>query len=55
MNHSPVTVGDSPIVFNVVTHNDGNGYSSQTGVFTAPTAGDYIFYAKVQDHSNTDE
>ncbi|KAK3102179.1 hypothetical protein FSP39_009402 [Pinctada imbricata] len=34
---------DDKIVFGDVTLNDGNGYNNQTGVFTAPYDGIYVF------------
>ncbi|XP_060076713.1 complement C1q-like protein 4 [Ylistrum balloti] len=38
---------NSPIPFDTVTINEGNGYSSATGVFTTPRDGVYMFYTSV--------
>ena len=35
----------NPYIFNATTFNDGNGYSTTTGKFTAPVAGIYYFHA----------
>ena len=39
----PGTTSGQTIVFNQVDTNLGGGYSSTTGVFTAPVAGTYVF------------
>nr|XP_022294299.1 cerebellin-2-like [Crassostrea virginica] len=39
------------LIFNQVISNVGNGYDPKTGVFTAPRAGTYIFYAAAVEYS----
>ena len=39
--------GDT-LVFPVVIYSEGTGYNPSTGIFTAPTAGTYVFYVSVQ-------
>jgi hypothetical protein len=34
---------NTDIIWNNVTHNDGNGYNTSNGRFTAPVAGKYLF------------
>jgi len=42
------SIESSPrIVFRHVTPNTGNGFSSSTGIFTAPYAGLYLFAARI--------
>uniref|UniRef100_A0A8W8JB26 C1q domain-containing protein n=3 Tax=Magallana gigas TaxID=29159 RepID=A0A8W8JB26_MAGGI len=36
------------LVFPVVIYSEGTGYNPSTGIFTAPTAGTYVFYVSVQ-------
>ncbi|XP_052710728.1 uncharacterized protein LOC128185092 isoform X2 [Crassostrea angulata] len=38
--------GDT-LVFPVVIYSEGTGYNPSTGIFTAPTAGTYVFYVSV--------
>uniref|UniRef100_A0A8W8J9B6 C1q domain-containing protein n=1 Tax=Magallana gigas TaxID=29159 RepID=A0A8W8J9B6_MAGGI len=56
-NHHAFTAGiasrnydwtGSTLVFPTVIYNEGTGYNSSTGIFTAPTAGTYVFYVSVQ-------
>ncbi|XP_052710470.1 uncharacterized protein LOC128184878 [Crassostrea angulata] len=39
--------GDT-LVFPTVIYSEGTGYNPSTGIFTAPTAGTYVFYISVQ-------
>ncbi|XP_045157121.2 heavy metal-binding protein HIP-like [Mercenaria mercenaria] len=41
INHALI---DQTVIFNKLLLNDGNGYSTHTGVFTAPREGMYMFY-----------
>uniref|UniRef100_A0A8W8MME0 C1q domain-containing protein n=2 Tax=Magallana gigas TaxID=29159 RepID=A0A8W8MME0_MAGGI len=44
----------STLVFPLVIYSEGTGYNPSTGIFTAPTAGTYVFYVSVQSaHQNT--
>ncbi|XP_065927339.1 putative leucine-rich repeat-containing protein DDB_G0290503 [Magallana gigas] len=56
-NHHAFTAGISTrnadwtggtLVFPVVIYSVGTGYNPSTGIFTAPTAGTYVFYVSVQ-------
>eukprot|EP00105_Crassostrea_gigas_P036987 XP_019921135.1 PREDICTED: complement C1q-like protein 2 [Crassostrea gigas] len=56
-NHHAFTVGissdnggwtGSTLVFPIVIYSKGTGYNPSTGIFTAPTAGTYVFYISVQ-------
>lgn len=42
------------LVFPVVITNVGNRYNPSTGVFTAPTAGIYVFFVNVHGYSSND-
>ena len=44
-----------PIIFNNTTFNDGNGYSTTTGKFTAPVAGIYLFTAHMLSSRSTSQ
>ncbi|XP_061193473.1 uncharacterized protein LOC133201698 [Saccostrea echinata] len=43
------------LVFNKVINNVGGGYNPNTGIFTAPVEGDYLFYVSIQSYSNNDD
>ena len=43
----------NPVIFNGTTFNDGDGYSTTTGKFTAPVAGIYFFTAHLLSTRNT--
>ena len=44
LSHDLSSIGNfQPIVFDVVTTNNGNGYNKADGIFTAPTSGTYVF------------
>ncbi|XP_065927102.1 putative leucine-rich repeat-containing protein DDB_G0290503 isoform X1 [Magallana gigas] len=56
-NHHAFTAGMSSsnngwtgdtLVFPAVIYSEGTGYNPSTGIFTAPTAGTYVFYVSVQ-------
>uniref|UniRef100_K1RBT2 Collagen alpha-2(VIII) chain n=1 Tax=Magallana gigas TaxID=29159 RepID=K1RBT2_MAGGI len=47
MNMSKSNCGGT-LVFPVVIYSEGTGYNPSTGIFTAPTAGTYVFYVSVQ-------
>lgn len=38
------------LVFPVIITNVGNGYNRSTGLFTAPIAGEYVFFVNVQSY-----
>ncbi|XP_048767991.2 complement C1q and tumor necrosis factor-related protein 9A-like [Ostrea edulis] len=42
------------LVFNKVLHNKGAGYDSSSGVFTAPSAGVYVFYVSITSYSDNE-
>uniref|UniRef100_A0A8W8JEB0 C1q domain-containing protein n=1 Tax=Magallana gigas TaxID=29159 RepID=A0A8W8JEB0_MAGGI len=59
-NHHAFTAGISSsnsdwtgdtLVFPVVIYSEGTGYNPSTGIFTAPSAGTYVFYVSVQSAS----
>ncbi|XP_062590538.1 multimerin-2-like [Saccostrea cucullata] len=45
--------GDT-LVFPAVITNEGNGYNPSNGIFTAPTAGMYVFFVNVQSYNGND-
>ena len=45
---SDYTWTGSTLVFPDVIYSEGKGYDSNTGVFTAPTEGTYLFYISIQ-------
>ncbi|XP_011430985.3 complement C1q tumor necrosis factor-related protein 3-like [Magallana gigas] len=42
----------STIVFPVVINNEGGGYNPDTGVFTAPRSGQYVFFVSAQGYGS---
>lgn len=40
------------IIFDTIEVNIGDGYSADTGIFTAPVAGTYFFLASITSHNN---
>lgn len=56
LTHSMTNLGPNQnIVFDHVESNFGNGYNSHHGVFVAPVAGIYVFYASLLSGSGTSE
>ncbi|XP_052709153.1 uncharacterized protein LOC128183949 [Crassostrea angulata] len=51
VSSSSSTWNSGTLVFPVVITNVANGYNPSTGVFTAPTAGEYVFFVNVQSYS----
>ncbi|XP_025098012.1 tripartite motif-containing protein 45-like isoform X2 [Pomacea canaliculata] len=45
------TMTRNPFIFDVVDYNEGGGYDTATGVFTAPVTGTYIFMANLYDQT----
>lgn len=43
---------NQPVVFDVVQYNAGGGYDKNTGIFTAPIAGTYVFTLSLQRHGS---
>jgi hypothetical protein len=54
MTTYPVFLTNASFLFDAVVNSVGGGYDNTSGVFTAPEAGDYIFYAQVMNHANSD-
>lgn len=48
VSSSSCSLNSGTLVFDVVIQNIGNGYNPRTGVYTAPTAGEYVFVVNVQ-------
>lgn len=51
--YNPQSTGDAPVIYNVTTTNTGSHYNTSTGKFTAPVAGNYIFYASAYSVATT--
>ena len=49
--HTPKLQPDQDIVFNDVITNIGNGYHKTHGIFVAPVAGVYVFYASLHAYA----
>lgn len=43
---------DQTIVFNHIISNEGNGYDSANGIFTAKVSGVYVFYVQIRGVQN---
>ncbi|KAK7110095.1 cerebellin-3-like [Littorina saxatilis] len=43
---------NQPVVFDVVQYNAGGGYDKNSGIFTAPKAGTYVFTLSLQRHGS---
>lgn len=54
MSSSSSTWNSGTLVFDMVITNVGNGFNPSTGVFTAPIAGEYVFFVNVQSYSTQD-
>ena len=51
--YNPQSTGDAPVIYNATTTNTGSHYNTSTGKFTAPVAGNYIFYASAYSVGTT--
>jgi hypothetical protein len=52
MTSSDSSWSGSTLVFNTIITTVGNAYNPSTGIFTAPTQGNYVFFVNVQGYSN---
>ena len=48
-----MTPGRSKIIFTETLYNHGNGYNNNTGAFTAPVAGTYLFTGQLCSNHGT--
>ncbi|XP_046556369.1 complement C1q tumor necrosis factor-related protein 3-like [Haliotis rubra] len=45
---------NTPLIFSTILYNEGSGYSTSTGTFTAPVSGTYVFWTHLAlTHANT--
>ncbi|XP_062574645.1 complement C1q-like protein 2 [Saccostrea cucullata] len=51
MSSSSSSWNSGTLVFPSVITNEGNGYNPSNGIFTAPTAGMYVFFVNVQSNN----
>ena len=42
-HNQSINSNQTPVIFNIVTHNTGSHYDNTTGIFTCPVAGLYYF------------
>lgn len=51
--YNATSTGDVVVIYDTATTNTGNHYNTSTGKFTAPIAGNYIFYASAYSAATT--
>jgi len=52
MNGSPTTTNGTTLLWDLISHNTGNHYSSSTGRFTAPVTGKYFISHGIRFNAN---